>query len=66
MTEDKTIQCSHGIVFDLEEVKKMKGGAMEVRTRYPRGYFTAENPCSTCGFVGIAYASEMHYLYGDW
>ena len=39
----------------------------EVRKRWPRGFFSADNPCPKgCGFVGIAYASYAHYTYGDW
>jgi hypothetical protein len=38
----------------------------EIKSRWPRGWFTSEKPCPTCGFVGIAYASEEHYLMGDW
>lgn len=39
----------------------------EIRKRWPRGWFTEERPCPKgCGFVGIAYASEAHYTYGDW
>lgn len=37
----------------------------EIRKRWPRGWFTKEKPCA-CGFVGIAYASSAHYIYGDW
>ena len=38
----------------------------EVRRRWPRGQFTRERPCPSCGFVGIAYASIAHYIMGDW
>jgi hypothetical protein len=37
-----------------------------IQKRWPRGWFTEEKPCPSCGFVGIAYASYAHYLYGDW
>lgn len=38
--------------------------ASEIRKRWPRGYFTDDKPCPTCGFVGIYYASYAHYGYG--
>ena len=38
----------------------------EIKRCWPRGWFTAEKPCPACGFVGIAYASDAHYLMGDW
>lgn len=38
-----------------------------IRKRWPRGWFTAKNPCPKgCGFVGIAYASYAHYIMGGW
>lgn len=37
----------------------------EIRKRWPRKVYTTDKPC-TCGFVGIAYASYAHMLYGDW
>lgn len=41
-------------------------GAGNVRRRWPRGWFTKKKPCPKCGYVGIAYASYMHYILGDW
>lgn len=34
----------------------------EVRRRWPRFSGT----CSSCGYVGIQYASMAHYTLGDW
>jgi hypothetical protein len=56
--------CDHGVVFDEAEYKKHPNmSAAEVRKRWPRGW----GPCPKgCGFNGIAYASFMHYIAGDW
>lgn len=54
-------ECTHGVTFDLEAAKGLD--AHEVRRRWPRGF--GECPLG-CGYSGIAYASYMHYLYGDW
>lgn len=56
--------CDHGVVFDEEEFKKNPGmSASEVKKRWPRGW----GPCPKgCGFNGIAYASFLHYIAGDW
>ena len=55
--------CDHGVTFDVETAYKENLDAYEVRRRWPRGY----GPCPKgCGFVGIAYASLEHYIYGDW
>lgn len=37
-------------------------GHAEVRKRWPR----REDTCLLCGERTIRYASEMHYLLGDW
>ena len=74
--------CNHGVTFDAEAARALLRAApppkdavsfimgnpasAEVRKRWPRGWFTAEKPCPTCGFVGIAYASSEHYIAGDW
>ncbi len=74
--------CTHGVTFDeeaadklLRESPKSNGLAAfimgnpaseEVRKRWPRGWFTDDKPCASCGFVGIAYASSAHYAAGDW
>jgi len=57
-------QCDHGVVFDEEEYRKSPNIAPdEVRERWPRGW----GPCPKgCGFNGIAYASYLHYIAGDW
>ncbi|OPZ35851.1 MAG: hypothetical protein BWY99_02154 [Synergistetes bacterium ADurb.BinA166] len=56
----RTDGCSHSVSFDDA------GAGMdstEVRRRWPR----LEGPCPLgCGFVGIAYASGLHYVSGDW
>ena len=37
--------------------------AAEVQKRWPRGW----GPCPKgCGYDGIAYASFLHYVSGDW
>ena len=74
--------CNHGVTFDEVEANKLLRAApppkdavdfvmgnpasVEVRKRWPRGWFTPEKPCPTCGFVGIYYASREHYAAGDW
>jgi hypothetical protein len=56
-------ECDHGITFDKETADREKLDAYEIRRRWPRG----GGPCPKgCGFVGIAYASYAHYIYGDW
>jgi hypothetical protein len=40
-----------------------KATAADIRYRWPR----LDGPCPKgCGFSGIAYASQTHYVYGDW
>lgn len=61
---DNAIQiCTHGIVFDLDNVKRLSLQSQDIKTLYPR-------LCGTCplgcGYNGIAYASYEHYIYGDW
>ena len=56
--------CTHGVTFDYEAAKDLD--YTEVRKRWPRKMFTEEIPCPECGFVGIAYASLAHFVYGDW
>lgn len=36
--------------------------AHEIRTKWPRFM----GPCPSCGAQVIAYASNAHYIYGDW
>jgi len=50
----------HDVPFDESAAKGMS--SYEVRKRWPRKRVT----CTRCGFDGIAYASFMHYLMGDW
>lgn len=70
--------CDHGLVFDVEEAKKILGSWQpksevdfimgnpkhaDVRKRFPR----LHGKCPKgCGFDGIAYVSPEHYAYGDW
>jgi hypothetical protein len=56
--------CDHGVLFDEEEYKKHSNmSASEVRKRWPRGWGICPKGC---GFNGIAYASFLHYIAGDW
>jgi len=75
-------ECDHGVVFDQAAAEKILAGwtatddvsfimgdpaVLEVRKRWPRGWFTAEKPCPKgCGYVGIYYASVEHYTMGYW
>jgi hypothetical protein len=74
-------KCNHGVVFDEAEAKKLLGdweaktnlefimgnpARYEIRKRWPRGEFPPGKPCPKCGYVGIAYASYEHYIYGDY
>ena len=54
-------ECDHGVVFDEAAATTMS--ADEVREKYPRLFGTCPKGC---GYVGIAYASFAHYVYGDW
>jgi len=56
-------ECDHGVVFDEERARAENLGAADTRRLYPRLF----GPCPKgCGFNGIAYASYLHYLWGDW
>lgn len=55
--------CDHGVTFDLEEARRRNLGALAVRRHWPR--LNGECP-KGCGYVGIAYASMAHFIYGDW
>lgn len=56
--------CTHGVVFDEEEYRRTPNmDPYEVRKRWPRLF--GECPLG-CGYSGIAYASHLHYLAGDW
>lgn len=61
---DPPSNCDHGVVFDEVEYNKTPNMSVsELRKRWPRGW----GPCPKgCGFTGIAYASYMHYIAGDW
>ena len=54
-------QCDHGVTFDEEAAEGLD--EYEVRKRWPRLH---GNCPKGCGFVGIYYASAMHYIAGDW
>ncbi len=54
--------CDHGLTFDETKVNDQMSTA-EVRKLYPRLF--GECP-KKCGYTGIAYASYMHYIMGDW
>lgn len=83
MTPKKSKTCDHGVTFDEAAAKKLLDAAplpknvgdfilgnsnsVEVRKRWPRGFFSADKPCPKgCGFVGVYYASQMHYMMSDW
>lgn len=56
-------ECDHGVTFDQATAESEKLGSREVRARWPR----LDGPCPKgCGYVGIAYASYAHFIYGDW
>jgi len=71
-------QCNHGVTFDAEEAQRLLGewqpkddvefimgnpAATEIRKRWPR--LSGLCPLG-CGYNGIYYASEDHYIMGDW
>lgn len=66
MSERKTtkkLECTHQNVvveFDQEAAKNMKD--FDIRTRWPR----FNGACPDCGRRIIKYASQAHYIYGDW
>lgn len=55
--------CDHGVVFDLENVHRLGLNATQIRALYPRLCGVCPKGC---GFEGIAYASQAHFVYGDW
>jgi hypothetical protein len=70
--------CDHGVTFDEEAARALLSNrhpataldfimgdpsSSEIRRRWPR--LCGKCP-KGCGFDGIAYASHMHYLMGDW
>jgi len=64
--------CDHDVVFDEVGYKRLCKERIgypqsllvaEVRQRWPR----LDGTCPKgCGYVGIAYASQLHYVAGDW
>lgn len=62
LTEHK--DCDHGVVFGEEEYKKHPNmTSAEVKKRWPRGWGLCPKGC---GYEGIACASFLHYIAGDW
>lgn len=76
--QDKNENCNHGIVFDVEEANKILSNwapastvefimgnpaASKIRKRFPRLCGLCPKGC---GYNGIYYASEEHYIAGDW
>ena len=58
---EEIVECDHGVAFDSEAWRGLS--AYEIRKRWPR--LMGQCP-KGCGYVGIAYASYLHYLAGDW
>lgn len=55
------IDCDHGVVFDEQTWRGLP--AHVVRERRPR----LVGACPKgCGYRGVAYASYLHYIAGDW
>lgn len=68
MSDMENSKCDHGVTFDEVAWKEAAytGNIMtieDVRKRWPRGFGLCPRGC---GFYGIAYASYIHYLAGDW
>jgi len=65
------IECDHGVEFDVKEAERIYADraiepalkTAEIRERFPRLFGVCPKGC---GFDGIAYASQAHFLYGDW
>jgi hypothetical protein len=53
--------CDHGVTFDEEAARGLD--EYEVQRRWPRLHGVCPRGC---GYVGIHYASPMHYIMGDW
>lgn len=62
-TPDPYNGCDHGVTFDLEAAQRLNLSSWEVQRRWPRLWGRCPKGC---GYVGIAYASMAHYIYGDW
>lgn len=56
------MECDHGVEFD-DAAYDTRMSPEYVREEWPR--LDGECPLG-CGYVGIAYASMMHYVAGDW
>ena len=60
-------KCSHGVMFDYDAYKALSEVDQKnlelIRERWPR---MVGNCPKGCGFHGIAYASMLHYICGDW
>lgn len=55
------VRCDHGVHFDADAARSLS--THEIRRRWPR----LDGTCPLgCGFDGIAYASTLHYVAGDW
>lgn len=52
--------CTHGITFNEAAARGLD--EHEVRRRWPRFMGT----CKHCGYSGIYYASNAHFVLGDW
>lgn len=80
--KDRIAKCDHGVTFDEVEAQKLfesappnnhldpalsfimgSSATSQIRKRWPRLNGTCPKGC---GYVGIAYASRAHYVYGDW
>lgn len=57
--------CDHGVTFDEAAWHARPNmSPTEVRVRWPR--LLGKCPRPGCTFEGIAYASYIHYLAGEW
>lgn len=55
------VVCDHGVTFDAKAARGLS--VVEIRRRWPRGF----GPCpKNCGWSGICYASDDHFIAGDW
>lgn len=79
--EDRIAGCDHGVTFDEAEARKLVEATPNLKAD-PGLSFVLGSPATSkirklwprlngtcpkgCGYVGIAYASRAHYLYGDW
>lgn len=61
--------CTHGVTFNESayDAAKDAGAYTEGLVAWVRKYHPRLNgKCTTCGFEGVAYASEFHKIAGDW